>query len=557
MLPTANSRPDDYAIRCVVLGSVIAAIWWCPPGQLGALLLGSMQVGEQGETLWREMLPRCGRTLALVIVAATFAVAFGTLVAFGLASVGHWTARLVTWAGQLLAALPVAGLSWCAMAWLVNDLQLPVESLLPYSPPAERDSWSLALGRWVWCWAVPFWVLAVPMTGLWLSDLAERLRLDWPLANPEVLEARGIGGLRLRWGYWLRAAWVPLVDRWLRLCVIGLGLSIGVESVFGVQGWGGFVARNLAMTGSGIAVAVYSGAWMMAALGAISWGVQRLRRASDSGEEWSGGRTCSHFGDPSSGKIFLAWVAILGLWLLAVQPAPAEWMRAFAGALFAELLPGGWSEKIDFYQSAVLMELARASRVALQAGMLSVLVGTLAWGVRRAVSRRLPHLDGLRSLAWSPLLLLVFLIPADMPAWHYGVMVLAVADGACLWRGHFAALEAQGYVQSSRALGVSVVRSVWRHGGILLVMAMVGWMLRLAGTVVVWCVAATSVQVSGAPDGTVPASPESLGGFIAAYRSTILTDVDRVLWPVALATIVTWIFWRLSSALRLRRSSSE
>ncbi|MGH7292652.1 MAG: hypothetical protein ACREJT_15645, partial [Myxococcota bacterium] len=220
------------ALRCIALASVVAAVWWCPSGQVWALLLGTLEVGAQGESLWREMLPRCGKTLALAVLAATCAASFGTLLAWGAASVGGWLARPVTWLGQGLAAVPAVGAAWCVMAWLVNDVKLPLESLIPYSPPAELDSWSLVIGRWVWSWAVPFWVLALPLSGLWMGELAERLRQTWPLPNVTSLAARGVSGWLLRWNHWLRRAWMPLVDRWLRLCVIALGFCIGVEGVF-------------------------------------------------------------------------------------------------------------------------------------------------------------------------------------------------------------------------------------------------------------------------------------------------------------------------------------
>lgn len=536
-----------------MLGAVMALMWNDVPGQTWSLLLGWVETGARGEPLWREMLPRCGRTLSLVIAAAGCATAMGTMAAFAAASLGKWPARVAIWFGQLLAAVPVAGGAWCLMAWLVNDRKLPVESLIPYSPPAELDTWALALGRWVWAWVVPFWSLVLPLSGLWMSELAERLRLSWPLAQEQALLARGLAGWMVRWNHWLRGAWTPLVDRWLRLCTISLGYAAGIESVLGIPGWGSFaVAHSVDTGGNGTAVAIYTGGWMMAGLCVAANALKSWRRHREAGCEGQPPGACLSQALPANGSVVIAWLAPVLIWLLAVQPAPAGWMKAVMAPWLESLLPHTWVEPVTAHLPALMAELQRACGLALQAGLLSVAVGTMAWGIRRAVLRPLPRLEWLAGLAWSPLLLLVFILPGGSSGWEAVTLLLLVADGARQWRGHCLTLEVGGYVQAAKALGLVAGRSVWRHGRFLLMPWLVGWMLRVTGAVILWHVAVDSViaapgTVGVSPDGK--SLPASMGASIAAASSRILTDVPGMVWPTVLTALIVWIFWRLSSVV--------
>jgi len=92
--------------------------------------------------------------------------------------------------GQARAALPVAGLAWWIVSGVVNGAHLPVESLIPYVPPPERDQASLAVGRFLWAWLLPLWVLAVPLTGECLHAVSDRLQAAWPHAPRAGLEGR-------------------------------------------------------------------------------------------------------------------------------------------------------------------------------------------------------------------------------------------------------------------------------------------------------------------------------------------------------------------------------
>ena len=557
MLPSPTCRPDYHALRCGVIGAVIAGVWWCPPGQAWALLTGTLDLGGPGGVLWREMLPRCGRTLALVVTATTLAASIGTLLAFLAASLGGWLSRVLAWAGQMLAAVPVAGAAWCAMAWLVNDCKLPVESLIPYSPPEELDTWSLALGRWMWTWAVPFWLLVLPLSGLWMSELVERLRLAWPVKNAVAMSARGLGGLRLRWCHWLRMAWVPLVDRWLRLCFIGLGFSISVEGVLGLPGWGSYVANSATTAGVRVAVSIYTGGWMMAVLCLLAWFVQTVRRHGEGGEEGRVPGDCQMFALPTLSGAVAAWLAPLLLWLLAVQPEPALWMKAVLGPWLEGLLPRGWVEPVTRHLPAVMFELGQACSLALKAGLLAVVIGTLTWGIRSSLLRPLPRFEWLSGLAWSPVLLLVMFCPAGGSEWTTLALIVAVADGAGRWGDRCAALEACGYVQASKALGLPLGRSVWRHGKVLLLPWLTGWVLRVAGTVIVWSVAVGSLLPGSASTAEPGGAPARLGGSISSAREIILTDGAGMVWPTVLAMVVTWCLWRLASVVSPARLIRE
>jgi hypothetical protein len=263
------------------------------------------------------------------------------------------------------------------------------------------------------------------------------------------------------------------------------------------------------------------------------------------------------FALPAAGGAVVAWLAPLLLWLLAVQPEPALWMKAVVGPWLEGLLPGGWVEPVTRHLPAVMFELGQACRVALEAGLLAVILGTVAWGIRTSLLRPLPRFGWLSGLAWSPVLLLVMFFPAGSPEWTTLALMVAAADGAGAWRDRCVALEASGYVQASKALGLPLGRSVWCHGKVLLMPWLTSWMLRVAGTVIVWSVAAGSLLPRSASPAETGVVPARLGSSIATAREIILTDGAGMVWPTLLAMLVTWCLWRLASTVSATRLTRE
>ncbi|MES2505298.1 MAG: hypothetical protein V4599_01245 [Verrucomicrobiota bacterium] len=94
----------------------------------------------------------------LLVVTAAQALAAA---ARGLGAWARWPVALVA---QAVALFPLSALVWAAVGQWVGQWGLPISSLMPAAvDPAQEDSLS-RLATWVWWWAPPLFLLALPLT---------------------------------------------------------------------------------------------------------------------------------------------------------------------------------------------------------------------------------------------------------------------------------------------------------------------------------------------------------------------------------------------------------
>jgi ABC-type dipeptide/oligopeptide/nickel transport system permease component len=519
-----------------VLGTIAAALWWQWRGPSDASAW-ALLTGHIGVDLWQDLAPRALHSLALVLGSMAVATTSGLALAMIVARCGRVISGAVSVLGQALGAMPVIGIAWSCIVWLVNDQKLPIESLIPYTPPPERDAWELQWGRTLWAWLVPMSTLALALFGPWLSTCVTVLNRLWPLPIEGGLRAKGLSPSSIAWSHWLPLAWAELRGRWLHLSLAGMGYAVWVEDVFGLPGWGAFLARGLKQGDAGdIASALYVGAWLAAAL-TFAAGLFRSR----SHRHVLDATAAVVKAEPRSFAGTMAALAALALTLigaLCLPTTPAVWVTDWLLPWLTGMLPTGWHEPVRTLVPVFLLDAHQAGAIVLRAALIVPIVGTMSALLRQV--RALPQLRVLDGIAWQPLLMMAAVggSPRMM------ALLLGLA-GASRWRDWALALHAADYTRADKVLGRTRLRRWLAHIGPSMLLGLAAWSLRMVGTVLLWIVLIDSLHEG-----------PSLGGRIAAARATVLADFGGVLWPTLFAALGTLLFHTLGRVVEGPHDSS-
>jgi len=530
----ALRQPSHLALRLLLVGLVLTAWWWSrfgtAKGETTSLLADGVATALGSGHAWSELLPRMARTLGLVLGASALATTLGLALGLIISRCGLIAIHATAWVARALSFVPVVGVGWLIIAWLVNDAKLPIESLIPYTPPSHRDSASLALGRTLWAWLVPLWVLAAPMLGQWLAAVVRSLALAKPAREALASRAAGLPPAMLaRQGF--AFAWTELRRHWLATTLHGLALTLWVEDLFGLPGWGAFTVNAIrSRLPDNIAEALLTGSILVGVLAGIG---HRLRGsdASDASAAEAAVQAPprSLFGSGTVlGSLTLALLAALCL-----QPDPPPWMTTWLLPWLTSLLPDAWQRPVLDHAPALLTDLHHAGIAASWAALTTIILGTGAALIAQV--RALPRLRMLDTLAWWPALILATILGS--PAWMGVFLGFAMA---CQWRDLLIAHHRCGYAQAAKAIGAPRRLRWLRHIVMPALQALAAWTLRATATALIWTV--LSHYLHGAPSG--------LGHHLASARSTVLADPGSAFWPAILAMTAALVLQALAQLVR-------
>lgn len=548
MLPCPQSRPDHLAARSALLGAALGAGLLRLHGrgwdEVGALLQDTLIIDSLGNTVSEALTGRCVTTFLFVSAALALAFTSGALLAFLVGRLNRSWLAFTSLLGQGLAALPVAGLGWWLMSALVNEAQLPVESLIPYVPPPERDHASLALGRFLWVWLPPVWVLALPLMGAFLHAFSDQLQAAWPPPHSEGLRAAGHGpGQVLR--DWFRLAWAALHDLGHALWLPALAYAVLVEDLFGLPGWGAFLAINLQTdNAAGLAAAVYTCGWMTAAW-SLAAGALRYFLLEGPVAHWPQNPSGPQRHSPA------AWLLMIGCTVLGLGLVPDYAADSWPRALFQPWIYGALPDGLSAHLQSLLPALRQDLGVALVASALALAIaiarGAMAWLTYQ--QDRIPKFQFLETISWSPLLVWAFALAAGAtahePAW-LALGLLAGTTGARQLRDLGIRQRAALYVDAARVAGTSRWTRWCRHIlPPLLLRWLPAWTAQSLGTLLLW-----TVLLRCLPTKAEPSAATSLGATLLASKNQVLTDPLTVALPTLLTAITVLYFWRLARMVR-------
>lgn len=488
-------------------------------------LAGLTVVSADGTTLAGAMARRVGPTILLAFTSTALAVVCGLGIAFLAVRIGRGMPWVAGFCGRLVAVFPVVAIAWGAVGWIIGRHGWPIESLLPHHPAPDHDSWHLDVARRLWFWLLPCWILALPLCGEFVSELIDQHARAQRGNLVTGLRARGLKPSTIHYHHVLPALWPGLFDFILALGFLALGYAIFVEEALGIQGWGAFFATAI-QTGDVRAVAgcVYAAGWMSACW-CLLIGLARSFAIHPAGG-W--GRVRSAL------KHTPARPAVVGASLMLTVIA----VSGFGGAPTIQDRGSGasrWIEPLTHDLRALLMIVLAALLMALARGGIACLSRSAA---------RIPRLGLLETLSWSPLLAwaLGFSIMESREPARWMILALAAAfGGAVVVRNRWRELEASLAVEASRAAGTGAFRAWHSHVWPELWRYLLAWLLRAAGTLLVWWVLIDSLRATGV-DG--PAG--SLGLGIARAKEDVPADLEPLILPAAITAICALCFRQAS-----------
>lgn len=518
-------QPSPFAARSLVIGALAAAAWWHWRGPADAsawsLLTGGVTISEGSGAMFAELMPRMWRTLVLVLSSAVVATFTGLLLAMITAPLGCRMNQALSWPGLALASMPVVGLGWLSIATLVNELKLPIESLIPYTPPPDRDSTLLVVGRVLWSWLVPMWVIVVPLCGAWFAEISVALATARLMKNSTAVRARGLRG-RILSVHLLSIAWAHVQNRWLHLVIGALAWSVWVEDLFGLPGWGGYLASSVKSGRTAdIAAGLYAMAFIVAALSMIGWIVRRVTRVSLISDHVARDVVNA---PPRTMAGSISVFAVLIMALIAatcVQPQAPAWMTQWLLPWLTSLLPEAWQGWVRELAPPALTDLHQAGVAAAWAALTTIVLGSVLAAAKRW--RPISLWECVDVFAFGPVLVyaLVLGTPKAMGC------ALGVAT-ACRWRDLSIALLQCDYAQAAKVVGVPWWSRGWRYLAQPLLHSLAAWTLRHCATAMLWIVLITNLH--GGKGG--------LGERLEAVRSTVLAQPESALWPTVVAATI-------------------
>lgn len=547
MLPCPQSRPEHLAAHSAVLGALLSAgflLWhghgW---GEVAALLQDKLAIDSLGNTVSEALAGRCMTTFLFVFAAMVLAFSTGTLTATLACRLNRRLLAQTLLLGQCLAALPVAGLAWWMMSAAVTGARLPIESLIPYVPPPERDQASLALGRFLWAWLLPLWVLAVPLIGGCLHAVSDRLLAAGPLPNSLGLKAAGHPPQQER-RHSFRLAWASLHDHWHVAGLLALGYAVLIEQAFGLPGWGGFLADNL-HTGNvaGISAAIYACGWMAAAW-ALASAVVRRCTLDGPAAHWPERPSIARRTSLPGALI------MIGCTVLFICLVPGYADESWVKALFQPWVYGALPQDLATRLQSLLPALRHDLGVALTATALALAVAVARGGLALLTQAqdRLPKVLFLETLTWSPLLVWAFAFTtgpvAVAPLWLALGLLAGLAGARQL--GALAIRQRTAlHVEAAKAVGVRRWPRWRRHILPVLLPSLGSWTARTLGTLLLWTVLLRSLPTKAATE-----AHSSLGSTLLASKTQVLADPITAALPTLLTAITVLYFWRLARMVR-------
>ena len=530
VIPNPQTKPAWLPVRLVLLGAAVScgalACGRVPSSEWPRFLAGLSVVGADGTTLGGAMSGRVGTTMMLVLASVLIAVTAGLAVSLTAVRAGFGLPWLAGLCGRLLAALPVVAVIWLAVGWIVGQHGWPVESLLPHHPAPGHDHWNLALGRRLWWWLVPCWVLVPPLMGEFVSQTLDRFADARTGGLIDGLRARGLKRSTILYHHQLPAVWPDLLGVIQALGLLALGYVVFVEEALGIQGWGSFVAAAI-KSGDvrGIAGSIYTAGWMSAA-----WclGIGLLHRLTTP-------RAISGPAARAEGSGTVTPVATAtGLVLVVLSCCAFGEMPALTKL---GTLVGG-------YVSPLVHDLGFVSAACAVALLLALICG----GMPAALKWRLPRFGIAGTLSWSPLLVwtLAFMaLMRDSPSVWIVPGVVVAFGGAVEVRNRCRELSAGRAIEGSRAIGSTAFRAWTTHVLPDLLQAVLAWLLQTCGTLMVWIALIDSLKT---PQPGTRAT--SLGLAMAAAKENVLGDLTPLLVPAALVTISALFFRQAGRIVR-------
>jgi len=443
-------------VLLLCLGYALLLLWTGGGSALNglAMVAGTLPVSPEGGDAIHVLLPRTIRSFVLILLAMGIGFSFALAAALAASHLGGRAMRIAGWLGRSMAGVPPMGWAMGALVLILRTWHLPVETLFPHETPSELNTSQVTLARVLWRWLAPALVLALPVFGSAFFSLTHRLSALLQSPGRVTLKARGMGG-----GWIAHRHFAPLLEvqiaRMARpAAAVLLCFVIPVEEIFGFDGWGRFLAARLSTSGThtlDLATAMWSGAWMMAALLLLA-GLPDRRGLPPSFEDIN-----DHGQRHSMASVIMGTVLLLFL-LFPFSPERGELMASH----------GLW-----------LREVPRALTAALGAlGM--VLLG---------VPILLPSLrfrwfaDGgiIASLAIAPLFLMLLLWEQIHVRSFLAVCVALAMPGLAGLRAFFLSDTWSGIVDASRAVGESTFGLCHRHLLRLALPGLANWTVRTAG----------------------------------------------------------------------------
>ena len=524
MIDPISHPPRWLPLRLIVLSALAtcALLSWqaVPSSEWLRLLVGLTPIAEGGTTLATAMLTRCTITLCLILGAALVAQTLSLAVSMIVLRLGWPIQWLVGFLGRFLSLFPIIAVSWLAVGWIVGAEGQAIESLVPHYPTADRDTFALSLGRILWWWLLPIWLLAIPLFGSLIGVNVKLLANVQDRDLADGLRARGIRPASVLYGHWLRSVWPDMLS-WLQSSGIALfGYALFVEEVLGIQGWGTFLAGAVKTASvSNIAGAIYACGWM-----AAGWClcISLIRRLTVGSQEVP--LTTPALPDPTAPRSF---GTLLGCLLLFLS-------TGFIG--------GDASEELSRLVGPLVTDLGI---VACASGLALIIALTVCCFLRilDAGRVRLPRTDVISTLSWSPLLVYLIGLSAlgrfDSKAW----ILLGIASGitgAVLLRTKSMELASRPHVEAALAMGASPFL-VWRtHSLPDFALSVLSWVLRSASVTLVWLTLLSSLAARDPA-----AKPTSMGQLIADASHNILADRTPLLIPALVVGIFALSFSQL------------
>ncbi len=449
----------------------------------------------------------CGVTASLVLGALLLAVPM----AFSLAWLSHrlrlgMLSDLLAIGGRALAALPIYGVVWFGIGWLIATAHLPIQSLLPYTPLPELDHWQLAIARDAWAWLVPMLLLALPLLGQWLTASVEALaqasttldNLSHTLAN------------KTRTGQLWSLAWQSLYPQLIPLSFTALGYAIITEHALGLPGWGYRLVIGLQQQElTAIATATYALGLLATTALLVHTLISRLFRAAQQSPALA--NTCpsrnTHRNprSPSHRRWLLYLVLLCGLAFALASPSFRQAITLHASALSSDL---------------------RHTGIACLWSLLGLLIAHLGLAMLPTFSNSYLPTSTQPWLLWA-----IVLAASPVLAFQLDLVLGFVIGIAGSRASHAYCLAARHttYSEAARALGVPGP-TVWRRHILPLVLPFhLAWLLRSAGTLLLWRLLITSIST------TAPTS--SLGITLSALHLHVIDTPNLIAPPTLLAAL--------------------
>lgn len=490
------------------------------------LLSGTLVLEEGGRGFLHALLVRALHTFALASGALIFGASVALAVTCLSSALGVWGRRTLGWAGRLLGGVPAMAWALLATVLFIQHWQVPVETLFPFQPPAEQDSFFLRLGRSLWSGLLPASVLGIPVFGMILAALCQKLGEVSRHEEVRHIRARGLTEWDILHQHLMPHLLLHLV-RQARICLpLLLAFSVPVEDILGYNGLGRAVAQTMT-TGAfpkTLPAALYFCGWMLLPwLVLLSW-LERKSPVSAVEAGFVRGTSRS-----------LSCTVAGGLLLLLMMTLP------YALPYFAEAHVA-WTH-----------EIWQALKPVLVAGALAVLSipAWLLWDRLRPEW----HLGLVPAVASGAVMFLVLLLSAPLWAgitaatWGVGA-VLSLSAMAAL-RQDARAVSALPMVEAARMLGTNAAGILHQHLVRFLAPALGNWALRMLPlTLLLNCFVRYYLPGAGEP-------AVSWGAQMRLASEGIFDDAGGVVAPAVLLALWCLSFHLLSRAFRTDLPAQE